>query len=50
MACRERNVVERLFNRLTLIRRVATRHKKRTANHLTTVTVATALPWLSDGG
>ena len=46
MACRERNVVERLLNRLTLFRRVVTCHEKHIANHLTMVTVATALPWL----
>ena len=40
MACRERTVVARLINPPTQYRRFATRHEKRTANDLATVTGA----------
>lgn len=43
---RERNVVERLINRLKQFRRVATRYEKRAANYLAMVTVAAITLWL----
>jgi transposase len=45
-AYRERNVVERLINRLKQWRRVATRYEKRAANYLAMLTVAAILLWL----
>ena len=42
-AYRERNVVERLINRLKQFRRVATRYEKRAANYQPIVTVAAIL-------
>ncbi len=45
-AYRERNVVERLINRLKQFRRVATRYEKRAANYQGMVTVAAILLWL----
>lgn len=45
-AYRERNVVERLINRLKRWRRVATRYEKRAANYLAMVTLAAVLLWL----
>jgi len=45
-AYRERNVVERLINRLKRWRRVATRYEKRAANYLAMLTVAAILLWL----
>ncbi len=39
-AYRERNVVERLINRLKQFRRVATRYEKRAANYAAMVTLA----------
>ncbi len=45
-AYRERNVVERLINRLKQWRRVATRYEKRAANYLAMVTLAAILLWL----
>jgi transposase len=46
VAYRERNVVERLINRLKQFRRLATRYEKRAANYKATVTVAAILLWL----
>jgi transposase len=46
VASRERNVVERLINRLTRWRRVATRDEKRAATYRTMVTIAAILLWL----
>jgi transposase len=46
VAYRERNVVERLINRLKQFRRVATRYEKRAANYLAMVTVAAIQLWL----
>ena len=43
---RERNLVERLINRLKRFRRVATRYEKRAANYLAMVTLAAILIWL----
>ena len=45
-AYRERNVVERLINRLKQWRRVATRYEKRAANYLAMLTIAAILLWL----
>ena len=46
VAYRERNVVERLINRLKQWRRVATRYEKRAANFRAMVTIAVILLWL----
>jgi transposase len=45
-AYRERNVVERLINRLKQHRRIATRYEKRAANYLAMLTLAAILLWL----
>lgn len=45
-AYRERNVVERLINRLKQYRRIATRYEKRAANYQAMLTVAAILLWL----
>ena len=45
-AYRERNVVERLINRLKQWRRIATRYEKRAANYQTMLTLAAILLWL----
>jgi transposase len=45
-AYRERNVVERLINRLKQWRRIATRYEKRRANYHAMVAVAAILLWL----
>jgi transposase len=45
-AYRERNVVERLINRLKQWRRIATRYEKRAANYAAMLTVAAILFWL----
>ena len=45
-AYRERNVVERLINRLKQWRRVATRYEKRATNYQAMVTIAAILLWL----
>lgn len=42
-AYRERNVIERLINRLKRWRRIATRYEKRAANYLAMLTVAAIL-------
>jgi transposase len=46
MAYRERNVVERLINRLKQFRRLATHYEKRAANYRAMVTVVAILLWL----
>jgi transposase len=43
---RERNQVERFFNRLKQCRRVATRYEKRAVNYLAMITLAAILLWL----
>lgn len=45
-AYRERNVVERLINRLKQFRRVATRYEKRATNYLAMLTLAAIVLWL----
>lgn len=44
-AYRERNRVERLFNRLKQCRRIATRYEKRAANYHAMLTIAAILLW-----
>jgi transposase len=45
-AYRERNVIERLINRLKQQRRIATRFEKRASNYLAMLTLAAILLWL----
>ncbi len=45
-ACRRRNWVERLINRLKQFRRIATRYEKRAANYLAMLTIGMSLLWL----
>jgi len=45
-AYRERNVIERLINRLKQWRRIATRYEKRAANYQAMLTLAAILLWL----
>jgi transposase len=45
-AYRERNIVERLINRLKQHRRIAARYEKRAANYLAMLTLAAILLWL----
>lgn len=44
-AYRERNVVERLINRLKQFRRVATRYEKRSVNYQAMLTIAAIVLW-----
>lgn len=43
---RQRNLVERCFNRLKQFRRIATRYEKKALNYLTMLTLASILLWL----
>jgi transposase len=43
---RERNRVERFFNRLKQCRRIATRYEKRAVNYAAMITIAMILIWL----
>lgn len=43
---RQRNKVERLFNRIKQFRRVATRYEKRAENYKAMLTIAAILVWL----
>ena len=43
---RERNVIERLINRLKQWRRIATRYEKRAASYFAMLTLAAILLWL----
>lgn len=43
---RERNHVERFFNRLKQCRRIATRYEKRAVNYAAMITIAMILMWL----
>jgi transposase len=45
-AYRERNRIERLFNRLKQFRRIATRYEKRGVNYLAMLTIGMSLLWL----
>lgn len=45
-AYKQRNLVERLFNRLKQFRRVATRYEKRGQNYKAMITLAAILLWL----
>jgi transposase len=45
-AYRQRNRVERLFNRLKQFRRIATRYEKRAANYLAMLMLGAILLWL----
>ena len=45
-AYRQRNVVERLINRLKIFRRIATRYEKRAVNYLAMLTIAAITLWL----
>ena len=45
-AYRERNVIERLINRLKPWRRIATRYEKRVANHEAMLIIVAFLLWL----
>ena len=45
-ASRQRNIVERLINRLKNFRRIATRYEKRAANYLAMITIGAILLWL----
>lgn len=45
-AYRERNRIERTFNRLKQNRRIATRYEKRAHNYLAMLTIASILLWL----
>jgi transposase len=45
-AYRQRNVVERLINRLKQFRRIATRYEKRAVNYLAMLTIAAITLWL----
>jgi DDE family transposase len=44
-AYRQRNLVERLINRLKQFRRVATRHEKRAENYRAMLTIAAIVIW-----
>lgn len=43
---RQRNQVERCFNRLKQYRRLATRYEKQAENYLTMLTLASIIMWL----
>jgi transposase len=43
---RQRNVVERCFNRLKQFRRIATRYEKKAENYLAMLTLASIFLWL----
>jgi transposase len=45
-AYRERNRIERLFNRLKQFRRIATRYEKRGVNYLAMLTIGMSMLWL----
>jgi transposase len=44
-AYRERDIIERLINRLKQWRRIATRYEKRAVNHLAMLTLAAIVHW-----
>jgi len=45
-AYRQRNIIERLINRLKNFRRIATRYEKRAANYLAMIAIGAILLWL----
>jgi transposase len=45
-AYRQRNIVERMINKLKNFRRIATRYEKRAANYLAMIMIAVVLLWL----
>jgi len=45
-AYRQRNIIERLINRLKNFRRIATRYEKRAANYLAMITIGAILLWI----
>ena len=45
-AYRQRNIIERLINRLKNFRRIATRYEKRAVNYLAMITIGAILLWL----
>lgn len=45
-AYRQRNIVERMINKLKNFRRIATRYEKRAANYLNMIMIAVVLLWL----
>jgi transposase len=45
-AYRQRNIVERMINRLKNFRRIATRYEKRAANYLAMITIGAILLWI----
>jgi transposase len=45
-AYRQRNIIERLINRLKNFRRIATRYEKRAANYLAMITIRAILLWI----
>ena len=45
-AYRQRNIIERLINRLKNFRRIATRYEKRAANYLAMIHIAAILLWI----
>jgi len=45
-AYRQRNRIERLFNRLKQFRRIATRYEKRGINYLAMLTIGMAMLWI----
>ena len=45
-AYRQRNIVERLINRLKNFRRIATRYEKRAVNYLAMITIGAILLWI----
>ena len=46
MRRKQRNIIERLINRLKNFRRIATRYEKRAANYLAMITIGAILLWL----
>ena len=45
-AYRQRNIIERLINRLKNFRRIATRYEKRAVNYLAMITIGAILLWI----
>jgi transposase len=45
-AYRQRNIIERMINRLKNFRRIATRYEKRATNYLAMITIGAILLWI----